>query len=181
MDHQLIVVTFLLWVTGAPVGHVLAARAAEIPEVPAMQLLYQAGEESRWLAPGRLVAQRTVGGRRVGGVARTLRGSRGPYFCGALQLKRRTAQACEALNASLSASYGGAVAHLLAWRDLCLRAGRATAADWRTCALAGYAGGNGATTNRRSRGHRYAVRVLRSADTAVAHAVLRRHAGGTAD
>lgn len=153
-------VAFLHCLTGAPVGHSVAAQHAQTPAVPAAQLLTQAWRESRHTGevPGQVTV--SVPGRHRG----VWRGGRfpwrGPYYCGALQLRRTTERACRRVDASLALSYRGAVEHLGAWRDYCMH--KHPGSDLRVCALAGYAGGvRGAAIDGRAR--RYARSVLRAA------------------
>lgn len=156
----LLIATFLHMITGAPYPHARAAYLASTLEIPARQLLAQSWKESRWQAPGRFAVSRMEGGRRRTGFLRTFAGTEGPYFCGALQVKRLTPAACAAINGNLRASYAEAVAHLQAWKDYCIRQGRA----WRVCALSGYAGGvKGTRMNGRAR--KYAEWILRQAST----------------
>ena len=166
MDHLLIVIAHLSALTGAPPSHAMAAHAAETDLVPARQLLRQSWRESRWIAarPGQVTVSRMEGSKRRTGV---IRGRwrpivSGPYFCGTLQLKRKTQDSCRAIDADVPGSYREAVAHLMDWRAYCINMGRATVTDWRTCALAGYGGGTKAT-RMRGRAWRYARAVLREA------------------
>lgn len=161
MTHLLIIILLQLQ-TGAPLHHCDAALAASTPGVSARQLLRQSWRESRWQAPGRLVVSRMEGSRRVTGYLSTFAGTSGPYFCGTLQLKRHTPAKCRAINADYRASYVEAVAHIEQWHAYCIRTGRASDQNWKTCALAGYAGGVKAT-RMRGRAWRYARAVLREA------------------
>lgn len=166
MDHFLIVIAHLSQLTGAPVEHSMAAHDAESSLVTAHMLLRQSYRESRWIAavPGQVTVSRMEGSKRRTGV---IRGRwrpvvSGPYFCGTLQLKRKTQEACRKIDADIPASYREAVHHLMEWRAYCINTGRGTVTNWRTCALAGYGGGVKAT-RMRGRAWRYARTVLREA------------------
>lgn len=163
MDHYLLVISFLMKSTGAPMDHAMAAYAAQTEHVTARQLLRQSWRESRWQAPDRLVVSRMEGGRRKTGYLTTFAGTSGPYFCGTLQLKRLTPAGCRAINADMAGSYKEAVVHIMEWRDYCLRTKRGTADNWKVCALAGYAGGTKGTRIR-GKAWRYARAVLREAE-----------------
>lgn len=161
MPHLLIIILLQLQ-TGAPLHHCDAALAASTPDVSARQLLRQSWRESRWQAPNRLVVSRMEAGQRRTGYLFTFVGTSGPYFCGTLQLKRRTASSCRAINTDYRASYVEAVAHIMQWHDYCIRTGRASDQNWKMCALAGYAGGVRGTQIR-GKAWRYARAVLREA------------------
>lgn len=138
---------FRVWLlasaTHAPVPHVWAAVQAETGRVPASLLLAQSWKESRWTtdAVSRVEIQADGSRARRGG---TWRGKfpsrfRGPYFCGASQLMRKTEKACRALGPDLARNYSEAVAHLEEWLAYCKKTG---AGSYNLdCALAGYGGG----------------------------------------
>ena len=154
--------------THAPQAHVYAAIAAETPELPAELLLAQGWKESRWTtdAVSRIEIQPDgTRARRMG----TWRGKfpsrfRGPYFCGASQLRRTSEKACRAIGVDLLANYQEAREHIEEWLAFCKKTGHPGDLD---CALAGYGGGVKAAKSR-SKGYRawrYGLSVQRLAKT----------------
>lgn len=129
--------------TQAPQAHVLAALQAETPSIPATLLLAQAWKESRWTAFAVSRVELQLDGsrlRRAGTFKKKFPPYfRGPYFCGASQLQRKTEKSCRAIGLDTQANYLEARKHIEQWLVFCARnkAGKHNL----DCALAGYGGG----------------------------------------
>lgn len=140
--------------------HLIAARRGASPAVDAEILLAMASVESHlrrdWvsgLACDENACARTIARRRASSAPR---GLRGPFFCGVLQMRAETWEACLRLReSSLDSQYAAARAHLEMWRAGA-RCRRFRAPEDLTCALRGYGGNSEANL-------RYARRILRRA------------------